>query len=185
MKSFLKSLQFVSDAEIEQFEQYLQPRIILKGDYLIKENKVCSEIAFIKTGLLRSFCISHSGEEHTNCFTFSNEFMAAYSSFISGQPSEENIQAIIDTEILVIGKTDLLNLYNTSIVWQNIGRIITEQQYLDLEKRVLSFQKQTATERYEMLLKNQPHYIQYIPLKYLSSYLGISQRHLSRIRAAK
>ncbi len=43
-------------------------------------------------------------------------------------------------------------------------------------------QKETAKKRYEDLLKNQAALLQLIPLNYLSSYLGITQRHLSRIR---
>jgi hypothetical protein len=60
---------------------------------------------------------------------------------------------------------------------------MAEQQYIELERRFFQFQKNTAAQRYKELLINQPEYVQNIPLQYLASYLGITQRHLSRIRS--
>lgn len=61
-------------------------------------------------------------------------------------------------------------------------KLIAEQQYLELENRVFQLQKETALQRYTSLLNNHPEFVQEIPLQYLASYLGITQRHLSRIR---
>lgn len=60
--------------------------------------------------------------------------------------------------------------------------MIAEEQYLELEKRVFQLQKETASQRYANLIKDHPEFIQQLPLHYLASYLGITQRHLSRIR---
>jgi hypothetical protein len=59
---------------------------------------------------------------------------------------------------------------------------MAEQEYIKMEKRIFILQKESAEKRYEDLLNNQPLYLQLIPLSYLSSYLGITQRHLSRVR---
>ena len=66
--------------------------------------------------------------------------------------------------------------------WIKFLKIVAEQQYIELEKRIFQLQKNNAFERYSDLLKNHPEYLQNIPLQYLASYLGITQRHLSRIR---
>ena len=68
--------------------------------------------------------------------------------------------------------------------WVKFLKIVAEQQYVELEKRIFQLQKSNAAQRYSDLLKNQPAFIQHIPLQYLASYLGITQRHLSRIRKA-
>ncbi|REC50296.1 Crp/Fnr family transcriptional regulator [Chryseobacterium pennipullorum] len=49
-------------------------------------------------------------------------------------------------------------------------------------KREMLLLKNTPQDLYEYLLKNKPHYIQNIPLKYLASYIGITPISLSRIR---
>ncbi len=108
--------------------------------------------------------------------------MASYSSFITGDPSVETMQAISDSDLLVVRKADMEKLINGSHSWTKFLKIIAEQQYLELEKRVFELQKNSAVQRYTSLLENQPSYIQLIPLQYLASYLGVTQRHLSRIR---
>ncbi|MNY11874.1 hypothetical protein D3C86_1449250 [compost metagenome] len=108
--------------------------------------------------------------------------IAAYSSFITGNPSVEAIQAISQVSLLVIQKNKLDELVLENQIWTQFLKVIAEQQYLELEKRVFQLQKETAAQRYASLLQNQPQFILQIPLHYLASYLGITQRHLSRIR---
>lgn len=182
MIKFFRSLQLLSDTELQLLDGLSIMKSLRKGEFLIQEGKVCDEIGFIKSGILRSFYINSEGDEITNCITFENEFMSAFSSFITQQPTDENIQALSDTELLSLNRNELDFLYANSPAWQKVGRILTELQYVELEKRMVSFQKQTAKQRYEILLKNHSNYIRYIPLQYLASFLGITPRHLSRLR---
>jgi CRP-like cAMP-binding protein len=94
----------------------------------------------------------------------------------------ENMQAISDAELLIIKKDKIQKLTDENPNWIKFLKIIAEQEYLELEKRFFQLQRDTASQRYQSLLENQPNYIQDISLQYLASYLGITQRHLSRIR---
>jgi CRP-like cAMP-binding protein len=182
MKEFLRTLAILPEEELSEIDFFLQERTIIKNDFLICEGQISNEIVLIKSGILRSYYITNEGEEITNCITFENELMSAYSSFITQTPTDENIQALTDTQLQVINRVDLLNLYKRSISWQEVGRVLAEMQYVELEKRIVSFQKQNSKQRYEELLRNHPNYIQFIPVKDLASFLGISTRHLSRLR---
>ncbi|KFF08550.1 Crp/Fnr family transcriptional regulator [Flavobacterium hydatis] len=184
MKSIFQSLQILPSDELDKLDGLITKKKLKKGDFLIQESQMSKEIVLIKSGALRSFYINNEGEEITNCITFENEFMAAFASFITQKPTEENIQALFDTELEVISHANIEHLYENSIHWQKVGRIIAEMQYINLEQRILSFQKLTGKERYETLFKNHPNYIQLIPLQYLASFLGVTPRHLSRIRKA-
>lgn len=184
MIQFLKSLQIISDSELEKLNGLTKSRILKKNDFLIQEGNICNEIVLIKTGILRSFYRNSEGNEITKCIAFENELASAYSSFITQQPTFENIQAICNTEVIVLKRKDIYNLYENSLEWQKLGRLLTELEYIQLENRTVSFQKQTAKERYDTLINNHSKYLKYIPLKYLSSYLGITSRHLSRLRKA-
>ena len=108
--------------------------------------------------------------------------MTAYSSFLTAHPTQENIQAITKTELLIIQKSKFETLSHQNSNWTYFLKTIAEQQYIELEKRIFQLQKSDAKKRYAELVKNQPEFIQKIPLQYLASYLGITQRHLSRIR---
>ncbi|MNE25562.1 hypothetical protein D3C81_1957450 [compost metagenome] len=93
------------------------------------------------------------------------------------------MQALSPAELWVIKKSAIDKLAAESLVWTKYLKMIAEQQYLELEKRIFQLQKETALQRYTVLLRDQPEFVQQIPLQYLASYLGITQRHLSRIRS--
>ncbi|WP_291725352.1 Crp/Fnr family transcriptional regulator [Bernardetia sp.] len=182
VKKFLNSFGILSEKEINDFVQNTVRKKLNKSDFFIREGEVCNEIAFINSGTFRSFYTTNKGEEFTYCIMFPANFIAAYSSFITEEATSENIQAITNAELLVISKNTLDNFAKHSINWLKMYKIIAEQQYIELEKRIYQLQKDNAAERYRDLIENQPQYIQEIPLHYLASYLGITQRHLSRIR---
>lgn len=184
MKSVFQSIQVLSQNELTLLEDLITFRKLKKGELLLKENQVCNEIVFIKKGILRSYFFNHQGDEITNCFAFENEFMASFSSFITQNIAEENIQALADTDLQILSRESLEKLYKLGIQWQEIGRKLTEMEYVTLQKRMISFQKLSGTQRYNELYQNHQEYLQMIPLQYLASYLGLTPRHLSRIRKA-
>lgn len=182
MKDFLKSFNILSEQEIAELSSSAIEKRISKNDFLIKEGQISNSVAFIKSGLFRSYYYSSAGEEVTYCITFPNVFITAYSSFILGQPTSENIQAITNADLLIIPKEKIESLGESSINWMKFQKIIAELQYIELENRIFLLQKEKASLRYEVLLKSHPEFIKHIPLNYLASYLGITQRHLSRLR---
>lgn len=182
IKTFLTSFNILTNIEIDEFIQLSQVKHLNKSDFFIREGETCKNVAFILSGILRSFYTSDKEDEITYCITFPNNFMAAYSSFLTKQPTQENIQALTSTELIIISKEkiEMLALKYSNFVL--LLKIIAEEQYIELEKRMFQLQGSNATKRYADLLKDHPKYIQTIPLKYLASYLSVSQRHLSRIR---
>ncbi len=182
IRDYFRSFNLFSEDEIEEFLQLFEIRRLNKNDYFVQEGERCREVAFINSGIFRSFYTSDNGKDMTYCFKFPNMMIAAYSSFISGCLSKESIQAITDVELLILKKEKMDLLVKDALNWTQFLKIIAEQEYLELETRFFQLQRDNAVQRYEALLKNQPDYIQKIPLQYLASYLGITQRHLSRIR---
>jgi CRP-like cAMP-binding protein len=184
IKAFLTSFNFLTQEEIENFEEKLRPKKIKKGDFFIQEGSTCHEVGFVTSGVLRSYYYSSNGEEITYCFTFPHSFVSAYSSFLSQSKTAENIQALTEVDLWSISKNDLGELEQLSTNWLRLFKHIAEQEYIKMEKRIFILQKEAADKRYTDLLENQPELLQKIPLQYLSSYLGITPRHLSRIRSA-
>lgn len=179
---FLQQLHIFSEAEAIAIAGLFTPRNLQKDEYLVREGAPCTEIAFIESGIFRSFYTDEQGGEFTYCFRFPDDFIAAYSSFISGNPSVEYIQAISTACIWTLPKSAVDEQAVTNPKWVQLLRFIAEQQFLEMERRYIQLQRDHAVKRYTTLLQQQPEYLQKIPLQYLSSYLGISQRHLSRIR---
>ena len=180
--AYFKSFGILTDEEITLLCALATERNLKKTDYFIREGEINKDVAFVLSGTFRSFYVTDSGEEITYCFTFPNNLMSAYSSFITGEPTSENMQAITDAELLIIPKKAIDELVKEYPNGVKFLKMMAEQQYIELEKRVFQLQKNNALQRYSDLLHHQPAYIQQIPLQYVASYLGISQRHLSRIR---
>ncbi|GMQ30750.1 Crp/Fnr family transcriptional regulator [Algoriphagus confluentis] len=183
LKSYLSSFGILSDDQIERFVQLAKVKSLAKGDYFIRQGQICKEICFVISGILRSYHVSSKGNEFTYCFTFPSTLMTAYSSFITQEETLENIQAIAPVEFLLISKAAFEELVNENSEWQAFLKMVAEREYVALERRFFKFQQETGQERYEDLVQQQPDFFHHIPLQYLASYLGITQRHLSRIRA--
>lgn len=182
IKNYLQSFNILTDDEIENLVQVTTKKYLNKADYFIRQGEICKEVAFVLNGTFRSFYISDKGEEITYCITFPNNLITAYSSFITEKYTDENIQAVTSVELLIIPKNIIDNWAMENTNWVKFLKSVAEQQYIELEKRIFKMQNHNALQRYSDLLENQPEYIRNIPLQYLASYLGITQRHLSRIR---
>ena len=181
---YLQQYNLFTDSEISEFISLATISTIKKGDFFIKQDEICTKLSFVNFGIFRSFYYSNNDEEITYCFTFPNTLLVAYSSFITQNKSEENLQALTDSEIISISKKELENLAESNNKWLNFLKIIAEKEYVELEKWIFNHQKSNAQKRYVDLIHNYPQFVQQIPLHYIASYLGITQRHLSRIRAA-
>ena len=182
INNYLKSFDLLTENEISSFERKLTYKKLKKGDFFIKEGKISREVAFVTSGLFRSYYYNQNEEEVTYCFTFSNSFISAYSSFLSQKKTTENIQALADVEMYSISKDEIVELERSSVNWLRVFKLIAEEEYIKMEDRIFVLQKESAKNRYEVLIKNHPELLKLIPLNYLASYLGITQRHLSRIR---
>lgn len=181
---YLKQYNLFTDSEINEFISLATISTIKKGDFFIKQDEICTTLSFVNFGIFRSFYYSNNDEEITYCFTFPNTLLVAYSSFITQNKSEENLQALTDSEIISISKNTLENLAKSNNKWLNFLKIIAEKEYAELEKWIFNHQKSNAQKRYVDLIHSNPQIVQQIPLHYIASYLGITQRHLSRIRAS-
>ncbi len=153
---------------------------IKKGEFLLIQGEICDKISFVKEGCLRLYYMANDVET-TVWFSFENNSAIELSSFFSESPSEYYIEAVEESEILSIHKSDLTSLYERHPELQRIIRIFWEDVILNLLKRYTALQKDSAEKRY-LDLMSQPHYLQRIPQKYLASYIGVTPTSLSRIR---
>ena len=158
--------------------------IVKKNTDLQPIGHTCKTIYFINTGLARIYYYK-DGTDITESFAFENNIIARIESLFTGKPSRKAIQILEDAEIVAINSSQLFKLYDKFPEIERLFRLIFESAYLDTVNRIEGIQFHTAEERYNALLKEAPDVIKRVPLKYVASYLGITQVSLSRIRAAK
>ncbi len=184
LKILLRSLAPFSEEELDgALERFFQESLN-RNDFFCRAGRIADRIAYVNSGVLRSFYLVN-GKETTTFFQLPGSMAVALPSFLKMIPSQENIQALEDAELIVINRTELYELYENNWKWQQVGRVLMEQYYLQLEEHMISLQSETAVERYERLAGHSPEVIQSVQLQYIASYLGISPETLSRIRKTK
>lgn len=182
LNDFFTQINILNTQQINAVLPLFQEKKFKKNEYLIREGERSNEIYFILKGCVRSYYLNEKGDEINYCILFPSQFTTAYSSFISGQKSIENIQALQDLEVAAISKKDLEKLEANDPIWTAFLKMMAEQAYIDLENRFFQIQRVDAQTRYLDLLKNHAIYLQEVPANHLASFLGISTRHLSRIK---
>ena len=157
----------------------------------IKKNKdlqpighTCKTIYFINKGIARIYYFK-DGIDITENFFFENNIIARVESLFTGKPSRKAIQILEDAEIVGINANQLFKLYDSFPEIERLFRKIFEAAYVEKVHRIEGIQFHTAEERYKALLQEAPDILKRVPLKYVASYLGITQVSLSRIRGLK
>ena len=154
----------------------------------IKKNKdlqpighTCKTIYFITKGVARIYYFK-DGIDITERFFFENSIIARVESLFTGKPSRKAIQVLEDAEIIAIDSARLFKLYDSYPEIERLFRKIFEAAYVETINRIEGMQFHSAEERYNALLTEAPNVLMRVPLKYVASYLGITQVSLSRIR---
>ena len=178
--NYIKSQIIIDDNELQFILSSFKERMVVREQFVLKQGHVANDYFFIKSGGLRIYMINHD-KQVTGWIALENEFFTELSSLKNQAPSRFNIQAIEDTAMLTIDRNTMHRLYNEFPCWQQFGRQVWENAFLKVIDGIISFQTMTAEERYVNAMQ-QSDLLQRVPLKDLSSYLGITPTSLSRLR---
>lgn len=180
----LKKYVDFNEAEWILFTQHLTLSSLKKKHYFATPEKVCDKVGFIVKGSVRYYHIK-DGEDITGYFSFENEFVSSYKSYLTGQPGFVHIQALEDTKLITFTRKDMEEMLNNPMLaykMERFGRLIAEHYLICYEDRVTAFVTQTPEERYLQLLSTGREILQRMPQHYIANYLGITPVSLSRIR---
>ncbi len=171
----------ISDESKSALQSIISTKNFSKNEIIQDINTSCRTVYIVKSGCARIFYFK-DGNDITEHFAFENEIIVRAESLFSGKPTSKGIQAIDETTMLAIDSESLFKLYDQHHDLERLFRLIFEKEYVNTVRRIESLQFKSAKERYLELLES-TNYVQKIPLKYIASYLGITQVSLSRIRA--
>lgn len=175
-------LQKLSLNEKETILSLLQRKEYLKGEILIKEGAHADKVFIIISGACRSYFIKN-GEDITDFFFLENSFATDFASFCSHIPTTLILECIEDCVVDIICRKDLELLYQQSHTFSEMGRLMAEYSYLQIEERMRLLHTESLEIKYNWMLKNFPHIFQRVPQHYIATYLGVKPQSLSRIRA--
>lgn len=157
-------------------------RIFSEGDHILKKGQICVGAFFLVKGLARSYYIKDN-KQITSRLMEEGFIITSWLSFYSQQPSNEYIIAMEDCETVYLDFNTINDLYVEFPVFNVIGRRQVEYSFCQAEIRTQMLRGLTAEQRYSLFCENNPSLLRRVPLKYIASYLGMSDETLSRIRA--
>lgn len=172
----------LTDGDKEAIRTFFVTKKLRKRQYLLQEGNVCTYLTFISKGLLRTYNVDNKGEEHMSVFGWEGWWLSDFNSFLTGDPAVFNIDAIEDSELLMISRTDYEALTIAVPIMDRYFRILYQNSIVTKERRLMSSITHTAEEKYVQLAESNPKMMQRVPQNLIASYLGIAPETLSRIK---
>jgi CRP-like cAMP-binding protein len=185
LEHFLADKFICTEDEISEVVKYFKHIEATKDEVLAEDNEVCRYLYFIIKGCVKAYFIDSKGQETIRFVAFENNFISSIYSFIKQTPSNEYICTVESSELLAISYTDFKLALSTSVLFKDFYIKMLEGTYLNNHWRIETFLRLDAKQRYEYLLDNNKMLVQRLSNKNLSSFLGITQESLSRIKAKK
>jgi len=179
-RKYISRYETLSGEEWEKIEVCIKRKDYQKGDIILSSGKVCNKLYFLEEGFLRFFLIQE-GEPITKFFTEPPYCFTSQRSFTNEIPTEDNIEALQDSIVWEMTKSDAFDLLRIFGWSEFIRKLIQEVQFYT-EQILEELQNKTAEERYIQMIESSNIILTKAPLKDIASYLGIAPQSLSRIR---
>ena len=172
----------LSDKELVDFCGLFQHKTIRKKSFLLREGEICKFEGFVTKGLFRVFHIDNSGFEQVLYFAIENWWITDMDSFTNEKSSNLYIEALEDSEVLLISKKDKEFAYNNIPKIEKLFRVMTQKTHIALQRRMIDNLSKTADQRYVDFIEKYPQLLQQLTNLQIAAYLGISHEFLSKIR---
>ena len=182
---FLNYISPLKETTWTTIEPFFKLEIIEKNKFFLREGVFANKIAFLQSGILRAFYVDAKDFQYNKHFFETPSIVGGYSSLISKQLNQINIQALTECKIWVADYKLITDYYDDFPDLERLSSRMAEQYFIETEQKELEIVLFDADKRYEFFRKRFANIEQSIPQYHIASYLGISQTQLSRIRKNK
>jgi len=169
--------------ELDMLESILVPMKFAKNEFILREGEISTNIFWIVKGLVRQFYFKND-KELTEYMATENNIVMCIESLFREQPTKLQIKALEPTILIALPKADLEAVAMKSVNIQILYRKILEESLILSQHHADMLRFESALDRYQKLVKNQPQLVLRAPLVYIASYLQMTPETLSRVRTA-
>lgn len=181
----IKRFTALSPDQEELLLSKLKYRKVNRKDFLLKEYEVCSCYYFVTKGCLRFYRNTENGFEQILQFAIPGWWLSDFQSFETQKPSEYFIQAVQNTEMLILHRSDYQELFSEVPELNTYFRLMMQKAYTASLKKMELILCESAEERYLQFINSFPDFVQIVPQYMLASFLGFSPQFMSMLRAKK
>ena len=181
LKNIAKLISLTRE-EADYFTSLLIYKEVPKKTMLLVEGDVCSQLSYIHSGALRSYCLDKDGKESTIMFAVADWWLTDMYCYLNKKPAMMYIETIEDSCILNLNRENFDNLFSAVPKFERFFRILMQNAYTREQLRIIENLTLTAEERYFRFINKYPQIVSQVTQKQIASYLGITPEFLSAIR---
>lgn len=182
LKKHINNRVLLTEEEFNISTKFFISKKLKKHQFLLSEGDVCRYIGFVNSGCLREYKIDNKGVEHILQFAIEDWWVSDLNSFLTGLPASYNIDALQDSEVLLLEKSAREELLKNCPKMERFFRLLIEANHIATQQRIADSLSASAEERYLKFIKTYPKLFEQVPQNHIASYLGITPQSLSRIR---
>jgi CRP-like cAMP-binding protein len=172
----------LDERESLHFTSLLIPAKIKQGEYIEKIGAITQNFIYVESGCLMSYSTDKKGDFHVIQFSTAGWWTGDLQSFTKKQPAIYSTRALTESSVFYLPKNDMDLLLDRYPKFEKYFRILFQNALITQLDRIIQNFSDTAESRYERFRQKYPTLEQYVPLKYIASYLGITPEFLSKIR---
>jgi len=168
--------------EKDFFSSLLILRPLRQGEFIEKSGEPTRNFINVNTGCVMTYFTDKDGQDHVIQFATAGWWTGDLHSFTKQIPSVYSTRALADSEVLLLPRASMDVLLNTNPKFEKYFRIIFQNSLVTHQHRIIQNFSASAEERYQTFKEKYPPLEQFVPQKYIASYLGITPEFLSKIR---
>jgi CRP/FNR family transcriptional regulator, anaerobic regulatory protein len=180
LKKYFESKGFVNE-DLDKILNGFYLKEFKKSDLFAEYGQSSKHLGYVESGVFQYYILD-KGEEKTTYVATKNTFITSLLGYFNEIPAQENIRALMDGRVWLITKNSLTRLINEIPKFKDFYIAILEWHICAIDKSRNELMMLTAEQRYDKMLSETPHLLEHVPLQYIAAILGVTPRHLSRIR---
>lgn len=172
----------LDSGEQEYFLSILKPRKYLKRQFVVQAGDECRYETYVVKGCLKAYFVDPDGNSHVIQFAIEDWWISDMDSLMNGTPATFNIDAVEDTEVLQIERTDFNTLFERIPKFNVMYRTMLMKAFVAHQRRIVDNLCKPAKDRYLDFVKRYRNIEQRVPQHQIASYLGMTPEFLSQVR---
>ncbi len=170
-------------AEEEAFTAWLVPKHVVRHGHILPDGPPARYLAFVVQGCVRTYATDALGKEHVLALAPEGWWCANFTSLGSSTRAPLALQALEDTDVLLLRLDHLEQLCAQVPAFERFFRLLFQNGFLLAQRRLEARATYTAAGRYARFCRQYPQLHQRVALKHIASFLGITPEFLSMLRS--
>jgi CRP-like cAMP-binding protein len=181
LQNIAKHIRLTAEEE-SRFIALLEPATFKTRQSVVAAGGVCRHSIFVTQGCLRGFTTDEKGYEHVLNFAPPDWWIADMYSLVSQKPGVLQIDALEDTQVLLLPRSKQEQLFVEVPRFERFFRIITENALVANQQRLLDNLSLPAEARYAQFCQKYPTLVYTLPQKQIASYIGVTPEFFSKMK---